>query len=474
MKIVKLLKTFSKPQLDSLQHFVSSPFFKVPPDAVILLQLLLPYLQQEELTKTAIEQVKKKLVKQLPSFQETQFAKLVWKLHTVVNQFLSHSTLEKNDWYKQQLAMQACNNEATYSSYTSIASKAIKQLENTPKRDWNHHLQLFQLHHDIYFHSSTNKKDKSSIEVLEKAQNELDQFYILSKLRLGTELLFRQSVLPEKHKIPLLKEILPVAKKIDSIPISIYHNLIVLLTGKKQTRLFIQLKDDFISHLSLFQKKEKSMILQFLINYANGMYNTGDLKYLAFLFQLFQLGVKHKLFIEDQQYMAEISYSNIIITYCLNREFDAAFKVLQTHKRYLPPASRHNAFNFSMAYIHFHSMNFDKAWTLLNETAFSTIEYKIRARSLRSRCYYEQHHTDPTLLKLLENNLKNFSNFLQRSTISKRIKILYRNQIKVIGALVRFHLEPSPKKRFQKEWIDFLDQHHAMAKKWLVEKINEL
>ncbi|MFT7604773.1 MAG: hypothetical protein ACI8VT_002363, partial [Saprospiraceae bacterium] len=404
-----------------------------------------------------------------------EFNKVAWKLHTVVEQFISHYELEKNQQQKSHNLLQYYSENYFSKSFTALHTGIVKQLEATPEQGEAYYLHLFRLQNDLYFHPETIKKEAPAASLLSDAQLNLDRFYILSKLRIAIELFSRQQNLQEKHTIRLLDEIIMLAKGEKSPAFNIYLSLISLIMDGHQHKVFEQLKNSFSQNLTLYSKTEQAIILQFLLNYTNRLFNNGQAKYLVPQFELYQLAVQKKLLIENNNQMTDVSFINIIITACLSKDFNYAQYFLQAQKKYLNPVTGQNALNLSWAYIYFHSGQFEKAWIQLLKTNFITTDYKLRARSLLLRCYYEQLTYDDELKDTLKHSLQSFKKFIYRlSTFSERVKTLYYNQILVIRALFHFDPEVDQKKDFKNKWTAFLDTHPAISKKWLLQKINML
>jgi len=476
MKIIIILLNFSKLELEQIQQFMQSPFFETPEEVKQLYDVIIEplkanqssLLNQAYLYKTYQSKHKLKLSKE-------QFNKLVWKLHQTIEQFHSHLELKKNQWQQKEALLARYADNASPKTYLNLHKRSVKQLHNAPERAEAFQLKSFRLQNDLYFHRDTDKKTKEAGALLAATQAHLDQFYMLAKLRLGIELLTRQQFLNEKHTLYLLEEVMPLAKKQKDPTFDIYIALIKLIQKDSSFTFLKKAIGLFEMHLNRFNKKEQATILQFLLNYTNQRFSKGEAKYLTLQFELYQLAVQKKLLIENNQQMSDTSFTNVIITACLSKAFDYAYHFLQTNKKYLNPSTRKNAVSLSWAYIHFHNKQFGEAWKKILQTEFVTTDYKLRARSLLLRCYYEQLPYDEEIKRTLHYSLQNFKKFIYRlSSISQPVKARYNNQIIVVRALFQFDPAIDKSNVFKTKWLDFIETHPIVAKAWLREKVEQL
>lgn len=475
MKILYIYKNINPSEQIALNRFMRSPFFEISEEVYQLHKTVLSALSNNQSQYPNQKDIFQHYIIEYKKISTSVFNKIAWQLHRTIEQFHSHYALNKNQLQQKQILLDRYSEKAVPKIYHQLHQRVERELNRNTNRSEAYYLYAFQIKNDLYFHHSTKKKGRTAYELISETQKNLDRFYILSKLRIAIELLLREQLLKESHKVPLLEEIDALASKEKDPVFFIYRQIIRMSNKENSSPFFKKVKDTFVQHLSLFNFKEQGIILQFLLNYTNQLIKRGQNQYLAFQFELYQLAAEKKLLIENNRQMTDTSFTNVIITACLCREFDYAYYFLQMNKKHLHPDSRQNAVNLSWAYIYFHSKEFDKAWKQILKTEFATNDYKLRARALLLRCYYEQIHIDPEITGTLESSLKNFKKFLYRlSSTSNQVKIPYSNLILVVRALLNFNQKTDKKTLFKKKWLDYIKEQPVIAQKWLIEKIKSL
>jgi hypothetical protein len=107
----------------------------------------------------------------------------------------------------------------------------------------------------------------------------------------------------------------------------------------------------------------------------------------------------------------------------------------------------------------------------LNEIAYTDDFYKISARILRLKTYYEIAEKDTTYLEVLQNDLSATKLLVYRlKNVVTQQKKLYLNFIKFLDKLLQ--LPPKRSKEARKLLEELTKSTVVLEKRWLLEKID--
>ncbi|MEZ4776716.1 MAG: hypothetical protein R3D00_26305 [Bacteroidia bacterium] len=304
----------------------------------------------------------------------------------------------------------------------------------------------------------------------------LDAFYMLSKMRYSTELRNRQNILSEEHDILLLDEIQKlVAEHPDFASnkvFEVYRDMLQLMENPDNEAIFLRLEENFTKSLVLFSPAYQSSMIRYLINITIQLYNNGKEKYLLKQFNLYQLGLEKELLLDDG-YLPDSTFLNIIVSATVLKELEWTRLFISQFCEKISGEIQADAIRLGTAYLRFAEMNFRDSNDLLRQIETQEIPYQLRIRSLSLRNHFEVFLTDDSYYELVNYEAKAFDKFLRRDDrlLDTRIEA-YLEFISFIQKMAylktNFQWTTLSRERLEKK---LKGKKRIIAKQWLLEKI---
>jgi len=466
-KAIEILKTFSPKELKEFRNFVASPYFNNNPKVLILLNLLkkdYPDFNNKKL-------VKKKFFKQIFSqkkYEDKKFRYLFTELTKLLEKFLieqkfSNERALQNNWLLNNLEERGLDN---YFQTTLSYSQNQQQQRETRNANYFYEQHLLENSYNVFLGKRQNRSE--SIDLRTVVEN-LDLFYIASKLKYCCEIINRKNVIAMDYNPLLLDEILSYLQNNpkDEIPaIAIYHCVLLTLTDGTDEKHYLKLKKLLTKHIYHFLKDEMMEMHTFVLNYCIKQVNSGKPKYLEELFNWYKILLEKKL-IFDKKTISQFHYKNIVTVGLRLKKFDWTEKFIHRHKNCISKEFQRNAFTYNLAALYFAKRNYKRTKKLLLEVKFTDVYYRTDASVMLLKTYYELNDTNGL------NSLGNtFRMYVKRNKkISNYQRTIYSNLLRFIKQLLKI-------KNGRKHLISQVKQEIEKTKqvadlKWLNEKIGE-
>lgn len=153
---------------------------------------------------------------------------------------------------------------------------------------------------------------------------------------------------------------------------------------------------------------------------------------------------------------------------CHVKEFDWTENFIQNYTKRLPSESQDNDLSYNLATVYFHKKDYPKVIEQLRDVEYKNLIYVMGGRQLLLETYYEMKE-----YKALDSLLDSYSIYLRRNKmISKEIRQQRMNGIRFTRKLIS--VAPYDKKRIEKLKEQIINCKALAAKKWLLEKVEEL
>ena len=470
-KLISLLQTFSKYELNRFRKFLQSPYFNDQDDLVKLFEVINKVLrsypgQVGALEKSALW----KLLYPTRKFDDAHLRRLSSDLNQMALRFMVEEA-RKQDALTEALELQRILEKPELQKHLSGVERQIrKHLESTPGQSTWYYLSQFRLYWNIYNRASKVVATSDFMEKLIPADQSLEYFYVVQKLKFYVAwLIFRgfRSTQQELSLIPGFWEYTEQARFGDVPLISIYRNIILCLTEPDEelhfSNLIINL-EKFSKNLTKEDLRECYYIAQ---NYCAFKISQGKMEYYREVFEIFRRVISNGLLLEDEQ-LSEGVYKNIITASLGVGEYGWAEKFIEDYSIYLPSNIRENARIFNLSYLYFHQKKYHKVIELLRNVEYSDIVYALGAKQMLLRTYYESNEH-----LAMDSLIDSFRIYLRRNKlISKNLKQEYNNFLNFLKRLISRSPENRQSLAVLKTRISATQ--YVNSKKWLLDKITEL
>jgi hypothetical protein len=374
----------------------------------------------------------------------------------------------ENDNETEFFKIQVLQERGLSTLYTKKKARLQENLAKHPSPDIWLTLMKLRLAHNDYFTPDIDKHNGYQPQV-QYLLDELDSFYIVTKLKYAAEMESRKHILQENYSPRLLNEILALLENDSTIhPIikSLYLPLFKLTKDQSLTA-YNDLKE-FLIKDTVHDRIEKLAILMYLLNLTISRSRTEEAMYYQEYFDLAQIGLnesRESLFTAAGHFPRE-TFSNTVSAGCYLKKYTWTKGFIKDYSKYLNPNDTKIAQNFALARVHFEQKEFAASKALLNEIVqYENAHYTLHIRILLARCYYEQKEAESVQI----SHCNAFEKYvLLNKKLSPNLKTKVSNFLKIL----RFLINEKPKNQILKA-LDNKGESIAFSE-WLKEKIDTL
>ncbi|MCB9291708.1 MAG: hypothetical protein H6559_01045 [Lewinellaceae bacterium] len=189
-KVISLLQSLHPKEMHWLAKWVRSPYYNSNKLVIALFEQLRKYAPAFDSEKLSREIVFQQLFPGQP-YDDQRLRVLLFRLSALVEEFLVAQRLKRDRLHHQQLLQAELGERNEYELFLKQNQSLAEQLEQSAYRDEYYYLARWRQQHDHFFHPRTARYGFSA-DQLEGIMQNLDAFYILSKMRYSAELRNRQ------------------------------------------------------------------------------------------------------------------------------------------------------------------------------------------------------------------------------------------------------------------------------------------
>ena len=465
------MKTLDAEEMRWLAKFVRSPFHNNHKDVIRLFDIIRKYYPELDSPKLAKEDVFKKLWPK-KSYADRQLRLLMFRLSGLVEEFMVVQQLKRRTVAYDKLLVEALGERDLYEYFVKHTNELYAKTEAETYRDETYHGQLWQLQQDFLSHPQTNKFEITAAFYQEAMKN-LDLYYATTKLRFGSEMINRESILGENHEIFLLEEIAFLIQNKPAYQYSealkIYYDALSLMRDKADEVVFKRLEERFLQNRLLFRKADQVYILKFLINATIYLNTNVNNKYWKNQFELYKLGLDHDLLTIAGKLPAS-TFLNVVVTTTVLHELLWAKAFIDQYRE----GQTSDTILLAEAFLYAAQKEFDISNEKLAQIEARGLPYQLRVKLLFIRNYYEILLQNSSYYRLFVSETNAFEKFIRRNDqITENRAKSYLNFIAFIRKLGRLKYE---NKRFDdtqnaKLIEDLTAIKPIEARRWLLEKL---
>ncbi len=407
-------------------------------------------------------------------FDDLKFRKTCSDLLSKFESFLILEALKDQPLVEKNLLLQQIHNKGFDHMLNKTIQNADKYYQRFPEKSANFHLRQYekgriQYEIDTQFDKKKNKKTSDQLLRIDTLSSNLDQFYVIEKLKMACSLATWQQKLKTKNRpfeVEIILRMLAKNKLLENPAISIYRNMYLMLTEKESKRYFEELKDMVNQHFDIFSKDEQRNIFDALISYCVGQLNKGVPGFVTETLLVYNEAISTGVILTNNE-LSPITFRNYIILCLRNGEYDKAETFITENASLLNIKLRENALNFNLARVHFYKGDFEDTLRYLSLVDYEDMFYNLNSRILSLATNYELSEMD-----VMESQIDSFNGYLQRINISQDKAPFYSNFLKYLKRLILSGQYDKKKLVQLKEQI--VEESQIVNKEWLLEKVNDL
>lgn len=453
-------------ELKDFSKFIESPFFNKDEKVIKLFDYLKKYHPVFETKKLDREYISAKLFPEWKGGNAyKKLSYIMSSLSQLADDFFVWREIEQDKSEHYQFMLKAYKRRKGDWFFESTAEEFQKYLEKKPERGTDYYFHQYRMNEEIYTHNATNRIE-TGIESLESAINNLDLFYFGKKFMYCSEIRLREMHLSDKSELILLDEMLETVKHPifkNKTLIHIFSNIIYLYETKNKV-LYDELKLLIFENFDQFNTEEKLDIVKMTNNFCLLEYNQGKSEYLIEIFELYEYGLNHNIWITEEV-MDHAIFDNIVGAACNLKKFDWVEIFIKKYSVDLREEVRESVKIMALCRLEFSMNNFEKTLELLRDVEFVDIQYNLNAKVFQLRSYYELDGYEV----LFYDACNAFAQYCRRNkVIGKQHRELY---LSFISFVKRLHQAKYQRTEGKKELLERLETTPAISSSWLKEKI---
>lgn len=466
-KLLTLLKTFNKYELNRLRKYVESPFFNENELLIKLYDLLDKFLRSNRIT---IEQevIWQKIFPKNP-YNDTKFRRLCSDLNKLAQDFIAIEDFKNQPLAFEAYQLRLLNSKGLDKHYLAVERNIIRERKNLKLRDamfyYNNMLLEYEKHLYLEKHGVMRTKKVN----LGSADFQLDCFFLSLKLKNYCDVINYKNILNIDIRIGMIDKILELAKEeiYQAIPaISIYYQILLTLTDRDNETHFFNLKQLLNQNNFKFQQQEMRTMYIFAQNYCIKKINTGNPDYYRELFEIYKTLIETNIIL-NKNIIVPWDYKNITSVGLRVGEFKWVEKFIKSYNQHLPKNHQKHALTYNLAILHFYKEDYNEVITLLRDMSYKDVFDALQGRWLLVKTYYELDEFDA-----LDALIDSFRIFLRRNkSISKGYQKMYMNAIKFLQKIMKVPYES--KGSAEKLFVQIKECSPIAERSWLLKKLAE-
>lgn len=473
-KLVKLLRTLSKQEINKFRDFVSSPFFNKNQNVVRLCEAVLeffPGFNSEDFTE---EELFHKLFAG-EKFNYFKLKNIVSDLYQLSLSFLGICNYEKKIIGKDTDILNELHERKLESLYIQKEKKIRDYLGKVKIKDELYYYFNYQLEKI----NTSHFKFKKSGYSFDQIQKESDTFYeysLMGLLRSYSKMLTNSNHGNIKFDLKMFKNVWDFVNN-DKTELNsscmIYKQIIKLELTKSEAcyRELIDLKNRFIRFLP---DEDIYYILLVLNSFAVYRLRLGEEKFYKDRYSYLKEIFERKFTPEN-----DILYVNFISTFssaCMADDLKWAEEFLIRYQKGISPAKeKSDTVNYCKAFLNYRLKNYDAALEYFSKTSFRLFLMKVMVKSHTLRIFYEQKMWDQTF-----SAIDAFRHYLKKEIlISEEQKSAHYEFMIHLSELIKLKMENNSNRiknrsHLLQKQINRMKSNPLGTKNWLLEKIKEV
>jgi len=328
--------------------------------------------------------------------------------------------------------------------------------------------------------------DFSKSFYMQQKVDALDTHYIIEKLYQSSGMMNRERELKGRnksiaYKYPLIDSINHhinnCNKYTNEIVLNVYYKIYKSLVDANDEENYFELCALVEKHIDLFDRSDGADIYVNLMNFAARKINEGKAQFFSHIFEI-QKNMLEKGFLIDNGVMTHLSYQNLITTALGLKEYKWARNFIEKYQLYLPQNIKNNAYNYNLAVYYCETNNYKKAHDLLVNIEYNNLIYKLNARAMLLRVYFEtdavrafEAHTTAFKVYLMRNKMINKDRYRRYYNLFRFTENLFK-----IKENIPYEKKQVLKVKFEKLFKKIEASGRLPFKRWLYKKtatINE-
>ena len=466
-QLINILNTFSAKEIRETRKWLRSPAHNQRQDVVQLFDFFFEdnHLSNEDcLEKPFVFS----WIYPKETYDDAKMRQVMFFLLKAIEDFLIYKELNKDEISTKNILSKVYRKRKLDKLFEKNVKQSEQLLEKSTIQNENYYRNEYQLHLEKYnYQSRVNRLSQN----LQEVSDTLDIAFLAGKLRQYCLMLSHQSVYQKEYSIGLLKNILPLIQQEDYIKIpaiASYYFIYKTLTEKENESHFFLLKEQIKNNGHFFPLGEIRDIFLMTINYCIGRMNSGIESFIREAFELYHLGFKKRILIENNL-VTRVTFHNVISIGLKLKEYHWVENFIEDYQYFLEEKHREGFVYYSLARLHYEKNDYHQAMKLLvQDVQYDDILIFLNSKILLSWMYYEEGELDA-----LDSLTESMRTYIQRKKIMGYHKVNYKNYLKLLKKLIRIKPTKKEKEKLSAEIIE-ANPLTPQERKWLLTQLSKV
>ncbi|MCB0846748.1 MAG: hypothetical protein KDE26_26045, partial [Bacteroidetes bacterium] len=383
-RLIKTLKLLNKAEIRQFRDYVKSPFFNKNPKLIKLTAYLIKLYPEFPAKKLDKKTIFKVLYGNEEPYNEQQVHDHFSLLVRLAEDFFTQIGFERDETGRNIYLLEELRRRNAKKDFRKLYQRTIDKVEEKEIRDSGFYLQMHRIQ-QMGEAFSGQIKNRDGGPLLQAQVNNLDMFYLSSKLKASCEMLNRKNIINAAYHSEMeaeLLEYLAGENYYSCIPsISIYHKIYLTLAEPEKEEHFYDLVKLLSENVNRFHRSEAYNMYAYAQNYCIKQINRGKKEFLQELFHIYQQLLAAEILL-DSGVLAHEHYKNIITVGLRLKEYSWTQDFLENYREFLAPEYRENAYNYNLSAIYYERGQYTEAMRFLNRVQFSDVYYHLSAKSI--------------------------------------------------------------------------------------------
>ncbi|MFZ2898900.1 MAG: hypothetical protein WA004_09775 [Saprospiraceae bacterium] len=471
-KVFLLLSSLSKAELEDLRQYLKMPLSGAGEPLQALLDYCIPLHPSFPEEKVEKEAVHRGLFGK-QAYKEKRIRDLYSDLSLKVAEYMAFRRMANEEGLRELLMIR----EFRARGLDDFAKKeGDRSIERMPGREG---LGARGLIYSAQIREMLYELEASPEESMRSALDDLDHFFMISKLRLSALLSSRKGYLSVKEGVEdAFMEIIRrrCAEGEDHETEQMYLSVMNLQAEGFQKDAFQAVRHVFFEKFPQLGIEDRRIIYQALLNLVLKEVTERDLSLLRGSFDLYKAGLEKGIAFSDNGELSDTAFTNIIISGARLKEFEWVDAFIGEYQRYLSPSIRDNAVSLGRAFWYYNQGSFDRVLELLRDVKYSSVAYALRGRSLLLRTYFDQARADNwRFSEAFFYHLDATKQYVRRNEkLSPNRQSAYHHFLNFTLSLAQIITQRKPVKVLDNLMQELNQTQQVIGKEWLQERAEEI
>ncbi|GAA5225413.1 hypothetical protein [Membranihabitans marinus] len=467
-KLYQLLNQISDREIKRIKSFLQSGLSSDSPKVIKLLDLLAP-----SAAGTSAILDKEKLWRKIfgkEAFNDGRFRKLCTDLFSELESAIAHIQFHDNQKSKSVHYLHYLRQQEIDDNVMKPAiSKTKKQLLNRKKisgSTYYYQYRIEEIEYETLQHSSS-AWSPANIEALD--QN-LNQFFIIEKLRVALSIFSRQKYIQIEKELPFLNTIFQLIEEqqfLDNPIIKLYYYAVKTYQSEIADEMYYALKDTLLDCIDILEPSNSRELSTIALSYCIGKINQNQTQFYRESFEWYETMLANRLLM-TKEVLPSTTFRNIVLIAIRIEEFEWAQNFIEENHGYLEADKQLATKMLSLGQLYFNMKEYDKVMESLMNVEYLDVSFNLQSKLTLAATYYELNEKI-----LLTNFLPTFNTYLRRKKPSMSADKFHRHLrfISILGQMIK--IEDHEIHKWEALQAKIASDSKIVSVTWLNQKIAE-